>query len=170
MQRIISLARRRPRAIGGAALLLAALLTPSAPAAARPLPNPAARAAAFAAVDVDWRLLARMDYRTGQMPPEVKRLDGQQVRIPGFMVPLEDGADGVTEFLLVPTYGACIHTPPPPPNQIVYAKMPKGKYASIDIWNPVWIEGELQIRSYDSPYGEVGYQMVVQSVKPYKVK
>lgn len=169
MQRISS-PMRRLRAAAGLSLLAAALLTPAA-AAAHPLPRPAERARAFAAaVAIDWRLLARMDYRTGQMPPEVKRLDGQQVRIPGFMVPLEDGADGVTEFLLVPTYGACIHTPPPPPNQIVYAIMPKGKTAKIDIWNPVWIEGELRIKSYESPYGEVGYQMVVQAVKPYKVK
>ncbi len=53
--------------------------------------------------------------------PVVKSLDGQQVKLPGYIVPLEVNEEGrTTEFLLVPYYGACIHVPPPPPNQIVH--------------------------------------------------
>lgn len=44
-----------------------------------------------------------------------KKLDNQDVRIPGFVVPLEGDAKKITAFLLVPYFGACIHVPPPPP-------------------------------------------------------
>jgi len=47
-------------------------------------------------------------------------LNGSEVKIPGFVIPLEGDANTVTEFLLVPYFGACIHVPPPPPNQIIY--------------------------------------------------
>ena len=45
---------------------------------------------------------------------------GQSVRLPGYVVPLEDLAAGIKEFLLVPYFGACVHSPPPPANQIVH--------------------------------------------------
>ncbi|MEK6628239.1 MAG: DUF3299 domain-containing protein, partial [Bdellovibrionota bacterium] len=60
-------------------------------------------------VEIDWRLLNQMDYITQNAPTEIKQLEGQQVKIPGFMVPLEDDSRKVTEFLLVPTPQACIH-------------------------------------------------------------
>ena len=51
----------------------------------------------------------------------VDELDGQFVSLAGFVVPLDySGRDRLTGFLLVPYFGACIHFPPPPPNQIVY--------------------------------------------------
>jgi uncharacterized protein len=117
---------------------------------------------------VDWRTLLGLNYRTGEVSPALQALNGKRVRVPGFMVPLEDGADGVNEFLLVPYFGACIHTPPPPPNQIVYVKMDRGRKVNIDLWNPVWIEGTLKIEKVESPYGAVGFQLVGISVSPYK--
>ena len=49
----------------------------------------------------------------------VEEYNGKQVKLPGFVVPLEYSDKGrVKEFLLVPYFGACIHYPPPPPNQI----------------------------------------------------
>src|SRR5687768_227568 len=76
---------------------------------------------AQAAVTVaDWRMLAGLDYNTGEMTPALSQANGKRVRVPGYMVPLDDSASGVDEFILVPYYGACIHTPPPPPNQMVY--------------------------------------------------
>lgn len=67
--------------------------------------------------------------------------DGQRVRIPGFLVPIEFSAPLVaTEFLLVPTAGACIHMPPPPANQIVRVSYPKG-YQVETVQYPVWVEG-----------------------------
>ncbi len=52
-------------------------------------------------------------------------LNGSKVKIPGFVIPLEGDDKAVTEFLLVPYFGACIHVPPPPPNQIIYVKFKK---------------------------------------------
>lgn len=69
-------------------------------------------------------------------------LDGRNVRIPGYMLPLEFRGKDVIEFLLVPWVGACIHTPPPPPNQIVHVKLESG-YEATDIFTAVWIEGEI---------------------------
>ena len=67
--------------------------------------------------------------------------DGQRVRIPGFLVPIEFSAPLVaTEFLLVPTAGACIHMPPPPANQIVRVSYPQG-YQVETVQYPVWVEG-----------------------------
>ena len=57
----------------------------------------------------------------------VEELNGQRVRIPGYLLPLEVSATKVTEFLLVPYIGACIHVPPPPPNQIIYVKIGQNK-------------------------------------------
>jgi uncharacterized protein len=68
-------------------------------------------------VETNWRTLLGLDYRTGEITEELEDLRGQVVRIPGFMVPFEDGLDGVTEFLLVPYFGACIHTPLRPPTR-----------------------------------------------------
>ena len=82
--------------------------------------------AAYAAEEqpakMDWRMLRELNYRTGKVSPSLKALDGKLVKIPGYMVPLEDDSEVVSEFLLVPYVGACIHTPPPPPNQIVQVK------------------------------------------------
>ena len=49
--------------------------------------------------------------------PTNAALDGVRARIPGYVVPLESSAAGHLEFLLVPYFGACIHTPPPPPTR-----------------------------------------------------
>ena len=69
-------------------------------------------------------------------------LDGENIRIPGYMLPLEFRDRDVIEFLLVPYVGACIHVPPPPPNQIVYVTLEEG-YPTTDLFTPVWIEGEM---------------------------
>ena len=58
--------------------------------------------------------------------PVVKALDGQSVSLPGFVVPLEGDSELITEFLLVPYFGACIHVPPPPPNQLVHVTIKGG--------------------------------------------
>ena len=68
-------------------------------------------------------------------------LDGEKIRVPGFMVPIEmDGPKNVTEFFLVPYFGACIHEPPPPPNQIIHVEHPQGYYLD-DLFTPVWVVG-----------------------------
>jgi hypothetical protein len=68
-------------------------------------------------IDTDWRTLLGLNYMTGETTEALESRRGKEVRIPGFMVPFEDGMAGVNEFLLVPYFGACIHTPPPPPTR-----------------------------------------------------
>ena len=71
-------------------------------------------------------------------------MDGKAVRIPGFVVPLEFNSDQtITEFFLVPYFGACIHMPPPPPNQIIHVKYPQGLQLDA-LYNPFWITGVMR--------------------------
>lgn len=69
-------------------------------------------------------------------------LDGELIRMPGYVLPLEYDGERVTEFLLVPFVGACIHTPPPPPNQIIHVRIESG-YQSKGMFEPVWVSGVL---------------------------
>ena len=135
--------------------------------AERPVDGPAV-AQAGDTTEVGWRLLAKLDYRTGEKTEELADLEGKLVKIPGFTVPLEDWASSATEFLLVPYVGACIHTPPPPPNQLVYIEMDEGKRAKMDGWNPVWVEGVLKIEMTESVYGHVGFTLTGHRVYPYE--
>jgi hypothetical protein len=118
------------------------------------------------AQELHWRELAKLDYVTGQAPPELKSLDGKRIKIPGFMVPLEDQAQMVTEFLLVPTAQACIHVPPPPPNQMVLVKM-KDKPQAV-IMGPVWVYGDLHIVTQQHFYGESSFSLDGLAVEPYR--
>ena len=117
---------------------------------------------------VQWKMLRGLNYKTGEKTGELKEIDGKIVKIPGFMVPLEDESDDISEFLLVPYQGACVHTPPPPPNQIVEVKMEGGKKAKFDFWNPVWVKGKLEIQTVDSPYGDVSYKLTGMAIDAYK--
>lgn len=82
--------------------------------------------------------------------PVVKALDGQQVKLPGYIVPLEVSEEGrTTEFLLVPYYGACIHVPPPPSNQIVHVFSEIGIKVE-ELYQPYWIEGPMQVKASSS--------------------
>ena len=107
----------------------------------------------------------------------VENLNGQDVRIPGYLLPLEASGGRVTEFLLVPYVGACIHVPPPPPNQIVHVKViKKGGYKNKGLFEPVWITGELSVQSMSkelylvdgSADVNIGYSMQAIRVEPYK--
>ena len=125
-------------------------------------------AAADEPITVDWRVLASLNYRTGKPSEELAALDGKLVKVPGYTVTLEDWASSAKEFLLVPYIGACIHTPPPPPNQLVYIEMVKGKWAFLDGWTPMWVEGILKIEMTKSVYGHVGFTIIGQRVYPYE--
>ena len=115
--------------------------------------------------EIDWRLLGDMDYVTGIATGELKTFDGQRVKIPGFMVPLEDNARKVTEFLLVPNPQACIHVPAPPPNQMVHVKVKGSGVATA--FGPIWVHGQFRIVTTKSMYGESAFEMVTDRVEPY---
>ncbi len=119
---------------------------------------------------VDWSLLRELDLKTGKAPDSLKKYDGKRVRIPGFVVPLEDKENKISEFLLVPYVGACIHTPPPPPNQIVHVRTADQKSVSVSVTDPVWVLGELRIAPVKSQYGDVSFQLKALSVEPYREK
>lgn len=98
--------------------------------------------------------------------PTNPALIGQTVRIPGFVVPLEETKDGLKEFLLVPYFGACIHSPPPPANQIIHV-LPRTPAKGVRSMDAVWISGVLRADRTDSYMGAAGYRLEAQSVSPY---
>lgn len=122
-------------------------------------------------VTVQWRLLRTLDLQTGEVPADLKKVDGATVKIAGYMVPLEDDdQQDAVEYLIVPIAGGCIHTPPPPPHQIVYCRMNSKQKIKVSMFEPQWFEGKLSIAKTGSPYGAVSYQMAVSSVVPYQAK
>jgi len=104
-------------------------------------------------------------------------LNGKEARIPGYLLPLDYSGNTVHEFLLVPWVGACIHTPPPPKNQIVYVKLDKG-YESISRFEAVWVEGVLSTKAKSSELYLVdgsdnittGYTMEAREISHYHSK
>lgn len=100
--------------------------------------------------------------------PVVQGLDGKRVKLPGFVVPLEGDGQKLSEFLLVPYYGACIHVPPPPPNQTVYVKVPKGDARIRRAFDTVWVSGVMSAKPFTSDLATAGYQIQAESVTPYE--
>lgn len=117
-------------------------------------------------VEVDWRMLGELDYISGKASGELATLDGKMVRIPGFMVPLEDNQKKVKEFLLVPSPQACIHVPPPPPNQMVLIEMQSED--TEPAFGPIWTYGILRIKSKRHMYGEASFVMEGMKIEPYR--
>lgn len=128
----------------------------------------ALRLAADDPVPIDWRVLAALDLETGRAPPALAALDGKRVVIAAFIVPLEDDIQRADEFLLVPYFGACVHTPPPPPNQMVYVKMKDRRQIRIGWWDPVMFEGVLRLKQVESVYGASYFEMEGLESRPYQ--
>ena len=99
----------------------------------------------------------------------VSDFDSQNIRLPGFIVPLEFDEDFVvTEFFLVPYFGACLHSPPPPPNQIVYVKHSEGiKLESLE--QPFWISGLLTTVGEVNDTAHAAYSMTANDIELYEV-
>jgi hypothetical protein len=96
-------------------------------------------------------------------------LDGRVIRMAGFVTPLAFEGGRITEFLLVPFVGACIHVPPPPANQIVHVSDVKGYSPSGGLLYPVWVTGRLKAVPIDTPLANVGYQIAGAKVERYEV-
>lgn len=97
----------------------------------------------------------------------VQELDGEKIRIPGFTVPFEYGADAkITQFLLVPYFGACIHAPPPPPNQTLLIRTDE-PISLRELPQAVWIEGEINIEIAETDLADAAYVISAENVVEY---
>jgi len=98
----------------------------------------------------------------------VDSLNGIKIRLPGYIVPLDFSAKSEHgEFLLVPYFGACLHTPPPPPNQIIFVKAnPAAKIPNIN--EPVWLEGTMKTGKFSSELGNSAYELSLSKLEPYE--
>jgi hypothetical protein len=99
--------------------------------------------------------------------PTEPSLEGRKVRIPGYVVPLGGRADRRSEFLLVPYFGACLHTPPPAANQVVHV-MPGESIKGLNAMDTVWVRGTLRIARQESEAAVSGYRLTDASVEPYQ--
>mgnify|MGYP001357749206 CR=1 FL=1 len=98
----------------------------------------------------------------------IKEMDGKRIRIPGFIVPLEFGkGKKVTQFFLVPYFGACIHVPPPPPNQIIFVTA-KGGMVLQELYDPFWISGILSTSRVENDVALAAYTMRMESFEVYE--
>ena len=95
-------------------------------------------------------------------------LIGRTVRMPGYILPLDlqPGGD-ITEFLLVPYFGACVHTPPPPPNQIVYVTSAEPIRVE-RLWSAVWVTGQLSADQHMNDMGDAAYTIELTETEPYR--
>ncbi|MGR3503544.1 DUF3299 domain-containing protein [Pseudaestuariivita sp.] len=95
-----------------------------------------------------------------------ERLDGALIRMPGFIIPVELTEEGTKEFILVPYLGACIHVPPPPPNQLVYVESDV-IWPSDNLWDAVWVIGTMYTEGVSTDLAEMGYTMQAHQLDIY---
>jgi hypothetical protein len=115
-----------------------------------------------------------LDEAPGQALPQSQAfvvneaLAGRLLRMPGYVVPINlDDKGRVTEFFLVPYYGACIHMPPPPPNQVVYV-VPAQPFTLKSLTTPYWVTGQMKIGSKTTRLGAAAYTVTGASPEIYK--
>lgn len=112
-------------------------------------------------------------YQRALVSTDVKsELNDTAIRLPGFIVPLEfSDQQLVTEFFVVPYFGACIHVPPPPPNQLVHVVYPEG-FRLEDLYIPFWFEGHLKTEMFSKDVGTgkavSAYSMQVAKIELYE--
>ena len=94
-------------------------------------------------------------------------LDGKSIKMPGYIIPFDTTAEGVTSFMLVPYVGACIHVPPPPPNQLVFVRTDT-PWPSESLWDAVWVHGRLSAKPMSTEIGDVGYQITADRIELYE--
>ncbi|MCZ8131980.1 MAG: DUF3299 domain-containing protein [Steroidobacteraceae bacterium] len=177
----------------GAPAVLPASAQTTPPRVGQPVPKPATPTPAPGkAQTLEWEELLPEDERNNFMPgppPAVhdylsgdgslaaqqpmnfnvnKALEGRNVRVPGFIVPLELDEQGkVTEFFLVPYFGACIHVPPPPPNQMLFVTTPKG--ITLDsMYAAYWVTGRLTTRTKQTRLGAAAYTLAATDLEEYR--
>ncbi|UWR24513.1 DUF3299 domain-containing protein [Sulfitobacter sp. S190] len=96
-----------------------------------------------------------------------KALHGAYIKMPGYVLPLDMSSGGVTSFIMVPYVGACIHTPPPPANQLVFVDT-KAPWPSDQMWDPVWVTGIMRHEMQSTSIAEIGYAMTAEKIEVYE--
>lgn len=97
----------------------------------------------------------------------VKELNNTTIRIPGYTVPFDFGVDAeIKEFLLVPYFGACIHAPPPPPNQTIFV-ISDAPIKVRDLAQAVWIEGTIHTQTQESDLADAAYTIRMTAIEEY---
>lgn len=92
--------------------------------------------------------------------------NGKVVKIPGYMLPLDVGKDGVSSFILAPFVGACIHVPPPPANQLIFVTNRK-PFRFVGLFEPVAVTGEFATVAMGTALAEIGYSIEAASIEPF---
>jgi hypothetical protein len=154
---------------------------PPAPAPVAAPPAPFTETDWFALVPRDWEPgktfsadMARLSDEWAHAPVDPS-LDNTRIRIAGFMIPLDTDNGVVHEFLIVPYFGACIHAPPPPANQVIHA-FARHPLHDVRMMDPVYVSGTLRIARDQTPDSAaglidvIGYEMQAEAVTPYKVQ
>ena len=110
-------------------------------------------------------ILLRLREAADSAPPNTA-LNGTSIRIAGFVVPIEELRGEVSEFLLVPYFGACIHSPPPPANQIIHVTAPSA-HKGLRSMDVVWVSGTLRVTRSDTQMGVSGYSVSADRLERY---
>lgn len=94
-------------------------------------------------------------------------LDGAEITLAGYMIPLEFTSEGVTDFVLVPFVGACIHVPPPPPNQIVFVRS-DNPWPQGNLWDALLVTGQLKAQRMTTDVAQVGYELAAMGIENFR--
>lgn len=119
--------------------------------------------------DVDPQAQSMLDHMQQVLAsaPVVEALDGSMIRIPGFVVPLSGEDQRIDRFFLVPYFGACIHAPPPPSNQIIDTHFEPGTRIE-NLYDAVWVTGRLRVETWRHELGTSGYRLEAFQIEPYE--
>ncbi|MDB2369016.1 DUF3299 domain-containing protein [Octadecabacter sp.] len=93
-------------------------------------------------------------------------LDGAYIKMPGFIIPIDLSTEGVTSFVLVPYVGACLHMPPPPPNQLVFVTTDT-PWQGGELWEAVWVTGQMSHEIQTTEVAETGYLLSADEMEVY---
>ncbi|MAK60371.1 MAG: hypothetical protein CMK09_05290 [Ponticaulis sp.] len=97
----------------------------------------------------------------------VEELDGVKVKLPGYTVPFDFSPNAeISDFLLVPYYGACLHSPPPPPNQTLYITT-DNPIRITELDQAVWVRGVLKADRQNTETADAAYTLVLSDIEEY---
>lgn len=121
---------------------------------------------------IDWNLLSELYLGDLSVTPGIRAIDGEIVALAGYLIPLDDELERASEFLLVPYFGACIHLPPPPENQMVHVVMRGQRKVVMRSygWDPTWLIGRFHVRRSRSALGGAAYEMEGLESLPFSAK